>query len=307
MAKLSWDATGTRFYETGVDHGVLFTKTLTGSQVTPSNGGYAAGVAWNGLTAVNEAPSGAEANPLYADNIKYLNLVSNEEFGCTIECYTYPDEFAVCDGSLEIASGVNIGQQSRKEFGFCYRTKIGNDLDGADKGYKLHIVYGCLAAPSSKDYATVNDSPEAITFSYEVSTTPVEIGPDYKPVATLTIDSTKTDATKLATLEDILYGTSIADPRLPLPAEIATIIGTSDVYPVSMNFVHVTSDNTSSIASDSYEATLTADSGYTIANVIVTMGGVDVTSTAYTSSTNKVSISDVTGAIAIIATANANT
>lgn len=238
---LTWDADGARFYETGVDHGVLYPKTLTGVQVTTTNGGYATGVAWNGLTAVNEAPSGAEANPLYADNIKYLNLVSNEEFGCTIECYTYPEEFAVCDGSAVIKTtgntpadtGLRLGQQSRKEFGFSYRTKIGNDIDGSDKGYKLHIVYGCLAAPSAKDYATINESPEAITFSYEISTTPVKVlnadgtEADYKPVSTLVIDSTKADADCLAALEKILYGaaasgteTPATDPRLPLPAEV---------------------------------------------------------------------------------------
>lgn len=237
MAKLTWDATGARFYETGVDMGVLYPKTLTGAAVTDLNGGYATGVAWNGLTAVNEAPSGAEANPLYADNIKYLNLVSNEEFGCTIECYTYPEEFAVCDGSAilkttaqtPVDTGVRLGQQSRKEFGFCYRTKIGNDIDGADKGYKLHLVYGCLAAPSSKDYATINDSPEAITFSYEVSTTPVAAGTGYKPVSTIVIDSTKANATCLANLEDALYGkngegATATDPRLPMPAEVMTIM-----------------------------------------------------------------------------------
>lgn len=238
MPKITWDGTGERFYETGVDQGVLYPKTLTGSAVTKLNGGYSTGVAWNGLTAVNEAPSGAEANALYADNIKYLNLVSNEEFGCTIECYTYPEEFAVCDGSAVIKTtgsspadtGVRLGQQTRKEFGFCYRTKIGDDLDGVDKGYKLHIVYGCLAAPSSKDYATINDSPEAITFSYEVSTTPVEAGEGFKPVSTIIIDSRKANATCLANLEKELYGTDTAgevegtDPRLPMPAEVMTIM-----------------------------------------------------------------------------------
>lgn len=238
MPKLTWDGTGERFYETGVDQGVLYPKTLTGSAVTTLNGGYATGVSWNGLTAVNEAPSGAEATPLYADNTKYLNLVSNEEFGCTIECYTYPEEFAVCDGSAVIKTtgsspadtGVRLGQQTRKEFGFCYRTKIGDDLDGVDKGYKLHLVYGCLAAPSSKDYSTINDSPEAITFSYEVSTTPIEVGGGFKPVSTIVIDSTKADDTCLKNLEKALYGTDTAgetqgtDPRLPMPAEVMSIM-----------------------------------------------------------------------------------
>lgn len=234
--RIKWDDIGDRLYETGVDQGVLFPKTLTGSAITTLNGGYATGVAWNGLTNVSENPSGAEANPIYADNIKYLNLVSKEEFGCTIECYTYPDEFAVCNGeeilkssgSSPVDLGVRFGQQTRKEFGFCYRTKIGNDVDGDAHGYKLHIVYGCLAAPSSKDYSTVNDTPEAINFSYEVSTTPVEVT-GHSPLATIVIDSTKADSTCLTALETILYGKdaegesgTAVDPRLPMPAEVIT-------------------------------------------------------------------------------------
>ncbi len=214
MSKLVWDQTGERLYETGVRNGVLY---------IPTAGVYSKGVAWNGLTAVTESPSGAEATPLYADDIKYLNLMSTEEFGATIEAYTYPDEFAECDGSAALVGGVYIGQQARKTFGLCYRTTLGNDVDGNDYGYKLHIIYGCLAAPSEKGYATINDSPEAITFSWEVSTTPVNVT-GAKPTASITIDSTKADATKLAALEDILYGNESEEARLPLPDEIKTLM-----------------------------------------------------------------------------------
>ena len=217
MSKLVWDNTGERLYETGVSKGVLY---------IPTGGVYSKGVAWNGLTAVTESPSGAEATPLYADDIKYLNLMSNEEFGCTIEAYTYPDEFAECDGSASLVDGVYIGQQARKTFGFCYRTVLGNDTENNDHGYKLHLIYGCLAAPSEKSYATINDSPEAITFSWEVSTTPVNVA-GHKPTACITIDSTKVDPTKLATLETKLYGDTSAEPMLPLPDEIAQIFNTS--------------------------------------------------------------------------------
>lgn len=214
MSKLVWDQTGERLYETGVRNGVLY---------IPTAGVYSKGVAWNGLTAVTESPSGAEATPLYADDIKYLNLMSTEEFGATIEAYTYPDEFAECDGSAALVDGVYIGQQARKTFGLCYRTTLGNDVDGNDYGYKLHIIYGCLAAPSEKGYATINDSPEAITFSWEVTTTPVNVT-GAKPTASITIDSTKADATKLAALEAILYGSESEEARLPLPDEIKTLM-----------------------------------------------------------------------------------
>ena len=216
MSKIVWDQTGERLYETGVNHGVLY---------IPTSGVYSKGVAWNGLTAVTESPSGAEATALYADDIKYLNLMSAEEFACTIEAYTYPDEFAECDGSASLVAGVNIGQQPRKTFGLCYRTTIGNDTDGNAHGYKLHMVYGCLASPSEKAYATINDSPEANTFSWEVSTTPVNVT-GHKPAAFLTIDSTKADPTKLAALEKILYGDTETEPRMPLPDEIATLMAT---------------------------------------------------------------------------------
>ena len=221
MSKLKWDQTGERLYETGVRNGVLYPL--------GSNGTYPKGVAWNGLTAVTESPSGAEATPLYADDIKYLNLMSTEEFGATIEAYTYPDEFAECDGSAALATGVQIGQQARKTFGLCYRTALGNDVAGNDYGYKLHIIYGALAAPSEKAYATINDSPEAITFSWEVTTTPVNVT-GFKPTASITIDSTKANATKLAALEEILYGKDAAsggqavEARLPLPDEIAQLM-----------------------------------------------------------------------------------
>ena len=218
MSKIVWDQTGERLYETGVKQGVLY---------IPASGVYSKGVAWNGLTAVTESPSGAEATALYADDIKYLNLMSNEEFGCTIEAYTYPDEFAACDGSASLAKGVSIGQQPRKTFGLCYRTTLGNDTDGNDYGYKLHMVYGCLAAPSEKAFSTINDSPEAITFSWEVSTTPVNVA-GHKPTAHLEIDSTKADPVKLAALEKILYGDTDAEARLPLPDEIVTLMAEAD-------------------------------------------------------------------------------
>ena len=215
MPKLTWDNTGERIFETGVKQGVLYP--------IQSDGKYTKGVAWNGLTAVTESPSGAEATALYADDIKYLNLLSNEEFGATIEAYTYPDEFAECDGSAELATGVMIGQQKRKIFGLCYRTTIGNDVEGNDYGYKLHLVYGCLAAPSEKGYSTINDNPDAITFSWEVTTTPVNVE-GFKPTSQITIDSTKADPAKLAALEAVLYGGAETEAKLPLPDEVATLM-----------------------------------------------------------------------------------
>lgn len=217
MSKLVWDQIGERFYETGVNQAALYVQ---------EGGAYPKGVAWSGITAVTESPSGAEASPLYADNIKYLNLIGNEEFGATIEAYTYPEEFAQCDGSASLATGVTIGQQKRNSFGLAFKTLLGNDTDGTEHGYKLHMIYGATAAPSEKAYASVNESPEAITFSWEVTTIPVNVA-GFKPTSIVTIDSTKADPTKLAALEAILYGSEDQEARLPLPDEIAQIMGDS--------------------------------------------------------------------------------
>lgn len=219
MAKIVWDATGQRYYENGVDHGVLYPQ---------ENGTYPKGVAWNGLTSVSESPDGAEATDLYADNIKYASMRSAENFKGTIEAYTYPDEFAACDGSAEIATGVYAGQQPRKAFGLSYRTQVGNDTQtDDDDGYKLHLVYGAVASPSEKAYESINDSPDAITFSWEFDTTPVVIDDEHKPTAILTIDSRKADSTKLKALEAILYGAAETEPRLPLPSEVVTLMATT--------------------------------------------------------------------------------
>lgn len=215
MAKLVWDESGKRLYETGVEKGVLY--------VQGENGQYENGVAWNGLTAVTESPSGAEPTALYADDIKYLELFSAEEFGATIEAYTYPEEFEACDGSASLGTGVTIGQQDRKAFGLCYRTIVGNDVKGNEHGYKLHLIYGAKAKPSEKAYATVNDSPEAVTFSWEVSTTPVNVA-GFKPTASVTIDSTKIQPDKLKAIEDKLYGTENQEPTLIMPDEIKQLI-----------------------------------------------------------------------------------
>lgn len=232
MTRLLWDQVGERLYETGVDQGVLY---------VPNNGVYDTGVPWNGLTSITESPSGAEATPIYADNIKYLNLISTEEFGGTIEAYTYPDEFAQCDGTATPEAGVAVGQQSRKIFGLCYRTKLGNDVDGADYGYKLHLVYGATAAPSEKAYSTVNDTPEALAFSWAFSTTPVAVT-GLKPTAQLTIDSTQVNPTNLAALEDALYGTAGTSPRLPLPDEVIGMFAGAQtaVTPSAPTFVSAT-------------------------------------------------------------------
>lgn len=215
MSKLVWDNAGERLYETGVQKGVLY--------VQGEGGTYPKGVAWNGLSSVSENPSGAEATAIYADDIKYLNLVSAEEYGATIEAYMYPDEFAECDGSVAVVAGVYIGQQTRKPFGFCYRSTIGNDVKGNDYGYKLHLVYNALAAPSEKTYSSVNDSPEVDPMSWEISTTPVAVT-GHKPTASMTIDSTKVDAVKLAALEAILYGSEESEARLPLPDEVIDLL-----------------------------------------------------------------------------------
>ena len=221
MSKLVWDETGKHFFEAGVEMGVLY---------IPTDGAYSKGVVWNGLSKVSEKPSGAEPSPVYADNNQYLNLMSAEKFTATLEAYTYPDEFAICDGSAELSKGVTIGQQTRKQFGLCYRTKVGNDID-QELGYKLHLIYGAQAAPSEKGYTTIGDKVDALTMSWEMSTTPVKVK-GFKPTASLTIDSTKADPTKLAALEVILYGkdpttaqgTDGVEPRLPLPDEIATMM-----------------------------------------------------------------------------------
>jgi hypothetical protein len=239
--KLVWDEVGKKTFETGVRNAVLYPQDASGS--------YPKGVAWNGLTAVTESPSGAESTPLYADDIKYLNLMSAEEFAATVEAYTYPDEFAECDGSAELATGITIGQQSRKGFGLAYRTTLGNDVAGDAYGYKLHLIYGAKAAPSEKGYQTINDSPEAITFSWELNTTPVPVT-GKKATASLIIDSTKADSTILSTLEGILFGTAEADPRLPLPDEIATLFATAKPGAIALSSI-VPADDATAIAVDS--------------------------------------------------------
>lgn len=228
MSRISWDNSGEHVYETGVNHGVLYPLNASGK--------YTPGVAWNGLSTVTESPSGAEANPIYADNIKYLNLYSAEEFGATVEAYTYPDEFALCDGTAELVAGtgVQVGQQTRKTFGLSFRTVIGNDTEGDAYGYKLHLIYGCKASPSERSYQTVNDSPEAISFSWEITTTPINVGDGFNPTSIITIDSTKftteQQKAKLKQIEDLLYGTNGegpgtgTDPQLPLPSEIMAIL-----------------------------------------------------------------------------------
>lgn len=259
MAKLIWDQVGERLYETGIRNGVLYPQNTSGL--------YPIGVAWNGLTGVTESPSGAEPSPLYADDIKYLNLISAEEFGATIEAYTYPDEFAACDGTAELATGVVIGQQKRNAFGMAYKTVIGNDVDGEDHGYKLHLVYGALAAPSSKGYQTINNSPEAITFSWEVTTTPVTVT-GKKPTASLTIDSTKADPDKLTILENILYGTEGTDPRLPLPDEIASIFVSAAPQAVALSSI-LPDDEATAVTVDS-NIILTFNNKITRESIIVT-------------------------------------
>lgn len=246
MSKLVWDQTGERLYETGVKNGVLY---------IPTNGVYDKGVAWNGLTAVTESPSGAEATALYADDIKYLSLMSTEEFSATVEAYTYPDEFAQCDGSASLAKGASIGQQPRKTFGLSYKTTVGNDVDGNDYGYKLHFIYGALAAPSEKAYSTINDSPEAITFSWEITTTPVKVT-GYKPTASITIESTKADAEKLAALEKILYG-DIYTALSEQPADWS--INYKQYYTKTGNdYVAVTGESAPSWSADTYYSSVEA-------------------------------------------------
>lgn len=223
MTKILWDQTGERRYEGGVDRGVLYERDLAGE--------YSTGVGWNGLTTVTESPSGAESNPQYADNIKYLDLISAEQFAATIEAFTYPDEFEKYDGNATPIPGVTVGQQNRKPFGFCYRTKIGNDIEGLDYGYKIHLVYGATAAPSEKARSTINDSPEALNFSWEISTSPVTVGTiggeEYAPTSTITLDSTKVDPAKMALIEAQLYGDESNDPSMPLPSDVITMLTTT--------------------------------------------------------------------------------
>jgi hypothetical protein len=265
MSKIVWDLTGQRFYETGVNNGVLYPMI--------SDGTYPLGVAWNGLVGVTESPSGAEATALYADDIKYLNLVSAEEFGATIEAYTYPDEFALCDGSKALSTGVMIGQQSRSQFGLCYKTTLGNDVDGNSHGYKLHLIYGALAAPSEKGYQTINDSPEAITFSWEVKTTPV-VSTGNKPTATVIIDSTKADATILTALELILFGAPGVDPRLPSPDEIKALFDAAAPSALALSTI-VPADDATAIARTA-NIVLTFNNKVLTENIVVTdaVGGI---------------------------------
>lgn len=262
MAKLEWDKSGERIYETGVSNGVLY--------LLDNAGAYSQGVVWNGLTNVSESPEGAEATALYADNIKYLNLMSTEEFKATVEAYTYPDEFGTCNGELELADGVSIGQQKRKTFGMSYKTKVGNDVD-SDLGYKIHLIYGALAAPSEKAYATINDSPEAITFSWELSTTPVAVT-GAKPTASLVIDSTKTTAEKMAAIEAILYGSENTEARLPLPDEVLSIMNGKEVSSIA---VTTAPTKTSYTAGETFDAT----------GMVVTATYTDATTAAVTNYT----------------------
>ena len=265
MSKIVWDESGKRFYETGVNQGVLYPMI--------SDGTYPVGVAWNGLVSVTESPSGAEATALYADDVKYLNLVSAEEFGATVEAYTYPDEFALCDGSKALALGVMIGQQSRSQFGLCYKTTLGNDVDGNSHGYKLHLIYGALAAPSEKGYQTINDSPEAITFSWEVKTTPTVVT-DSKPTASVIIDSTKADATILAALELILFGAPGVNPRLPSPNEIKALFAAAAPSALALSTI-VPNDEAINVAIDA-NIVLTFNNKVLTENVVVTnaLGGI---------------------------------
>jgi hypothetical protein len=275
MTRLLWDQVGERVYETGVDHGVLFIQDVTGA--------YSKGYAWNGLTTVTESPSGAESNPQYADNIKYINLLSAEEFGATVEAFTYPDEFSQCDGTA-IVRGVRLGQQTRKPFGLSYRTLVGNDLKGTDAGYKLHLIYAATAAPSEKAYATVNDSPEAITFSWELTTTSTAVGSidgvDLKPVASMTIDSTDVPASAMAALELILYGSAGVDPRLPAPAEVLGLFAGTIVQATAAQPTYTSSTHTIAIP-------VTTGIDYRINGAIVA-GNVVITKNTVVTATPKV-------------------
>lgn len=295
---ISWDEIGERLYETGVDRGVLYPVT---------NGAYGDGVAWNGLSKISESPSGAEPTALYANNKKYLELLSAEEFGFTIEAYVSPEEFDECDGSVSIATGVYATQQTRKMFGLCYRSLIGNDTEGTDKGYKIHLVYGAKAKPSSKERNTVNNNPEASNLSWECSTTPVDV-PGSKPCAHFIIDSTKVAKSTLEAIENILYGSGSTPARIPMPTELIELMGITASYAVTNMLTNITNSNSSKTVAKSvkYEATLTPAAGCTIATVAVIVNGVDVTKTVYTDSTKKISVpaESVVGPITIFAVAN---
>lgn len=264
MAVLTWDQTGQKIYETGVDHGVLY--------IPDNSGAYPNGYAWNGLTTVTESPEGAEPNAQYADNIKYLNLLSAEEVNGTIEAFTYPDQFGQCDGTAEPQAGVRLGQQTRKSFGLSYRSKVGNDVAGTDYGYKLHLIYGALAAPSEKAYATVNDSPEAISFSWEFTTTPVSVT-GYKPTALLTIDSTKATPANLATLEQALYGTAGTNPRLPLPDEVLAMFAGSVTSATPTAPTYTPATHTITIPTVTGVTYKRADTGATVTGSVVLTTG----------------------------------
>lgn len=294
MYKLKWDVIGTRLYETGVDKGVLFPMN--------DDGTYRTGVAWSGLTACNESPSGAEPTNIYADNIKYLALLSAEDFALTIEALMYPDEFAECNGSAEVAPGVRINQQQRRKFGFSYRSWIGNDTKGNKYGEKIHIVYNGSAKPSEKQRSTVNETPDAPSMSWEVSTTPMEVN-GYDPTAHLEIDSTKISKAAYQKITEALWGTENTNSKILTPDEVVAIINEYPLRSLTQTLTHCTSSYTGTTVDDGFETTIAAEEGYEIDTVSVTMGEDDITSTAYTEATGKVAIATVTGDVTITATA----
>lgn len=289
MSKLVFDAEGQHFYENGVSKGVLFVK--------KDDGTYDKGVVWNGLTAVNETPTGGEASSIYADNIKYLTLLSAEEFEATVEAYTYPDEYAECDGSKELVTGVYAGQQKRRAFAMCYRTEIGNDVT-SELGYKLHFVYGALASPSDKNHETINDNPEATTFSWDVTTTPVAVT-GAKPTAHLVVDSTKVSATKMQAIENAIYGTELLDSTLLLPDDIVNIINDVTTYTITTTVNNGTYTGATSVASSgSAQVQIAANTGYVLPESITVTGA----SSTYNSETGVVSLTNATANVVIEAT-----
>lgn len=294
MSKLKWDVVGTRKYEIGVDRGVLFPMS--------SNGSYEKGVAWSGLTAVNESPSGAEPTNIYADNIKYLSLLSVEEFGATLEALMYPDEFAECDGSAAVAKGVYIGQQARKHFGLAYRSRIGNDTVGNKYGEKIHIIYNATAKPSEKQRSTINETPDAPSMSWELSTTPLEVS-GYEPTAHIWIDSTMISKEAYEAITEALWGSETKDSKILTPDEIVAIINANPAYNLTQNLSHVTSTYTDALVGKTFETTLAAEADYELGTVTVTMDGTDISSTAWDTESGKVTIANVTGDIVISATA----